>query len=545
MEEVPEQPDTRSDHRRAPWWIALVPAVAGFVICLLQLRVGTHWAGVEGYDDGVYVGSAVELAHGVLPYRDYVYVQPPGLTLLLTPLAFLFRLIGLGSQDVLAASRLLTAVVTGGCAGLAALVVRFRGAVAMFVAGAALCCFPAASMADSTAFLEPYVVFCCLLGVLCCFSSGRVGPRSRLFLGGLAFGIGSDFKLWALLPAGIACLFVLAREWRWAIRFVAGVAVGLLAVVGPFLALAPSAFYHDTFQSQVARLTFGGVGEMTIHFNWLLGLEPLNLQWWEAGIGLIAVVIVVTLAWQRSVPNVPIAPLEVYVACVGTSVVIVLVFVNPFYPHYAYFLAPWLAIIGGLVVARACEQKPLASGAGAAAHRARGTDRNLVRGALVAVVLTVLLGTFASIESFRHFPSTGDSVGASATLAAIERLPADACLTTDETSYLVVANRLANRPHGCPLIVDPFGVKLEEQAVTSGAGLRRENRVLSAEWRQWFKESDFVELTRDFRVRMLWNGPLRKWFHYRFALVSSDKGGVLYGRVRSPIYAQLKQRRRR
>lgn len=50
--------------------------------------------GVAWYDDGVYFGSAVRLVHGVLPYRDFVFVQPPGITLLMVPVALLSKVTG-------------------------------------------------------------------------------------------------------------------------------------------------------------------------------------------------------------------------------------------------------------------------------------------------------------------------------------------------------------------------------------------------------------------------------------------------------------------
>ena len=42
---------------------------------------------VTQFDDGPYFGSAVRLVHGVLPYRDYAFVQPPGITELMSPAA--------------------------------------------------------------------------------------------------------------------------------------------------------------------------------------------------------------------------------------------------------------------------------------------------------------------------------------------------------------------------------------------------------------------------------------------------------------------------
>ena len=50
--------------------------------------------GVTEYDDGPYFGSAVRLVHGSMPYRDFVLVQPPGITLLMSPAALLSYLVG-------------------------------------------------------------------------------------------------------------------------------------------------------------------------------------------------------------------------------------------------------------------------------------------------------------------------------------------------------------------------------------------------------------------------------------------------------------------
>ena len=65
--------------------------------CWLPKRnaeVDRHLLGVTEYDDGVYLGAALRLVHGVLPYRDFVLVQPPGLILVMTPVAALAKWTG-------------------------------------------------------------------------------------------------------------------------------------------------------------------------------------------------------------------------------------------------------------------------------------------------------------------------------------------------------------------------------------------------------------------------------------------------------------------
>src|SRR5258707_12449674 len=79
-----------------------------------QLARPGHLLGVGDYDDGTDFGSALRLIHGVLPYRDFVTVQPPGITLLMVPAALLSHLTG--TAGAIAAGRILTAL-AGAAAG--------------------------------------------------------------------------------------------------------------------------------------------------------------------------------------------------------------------------------------------------------------------------------------------------------------------------------------------------------------------------------------------------------------------------------------------
>jgi hypothetical protein len=79
---------TPTDHRRgsgamAATWPALLSGLVGLGICAYQLTLPHALAGVHGYtgygyDDGVYLTTAVRLVHGALPYRDYAFRTPTG-----------------------------------------------------------------------------------------------------------------------------------------------------------------------------------------------------------------------------------------------------------------------------------------------------------------------------------------------------------------------------------------------------------------------------------------------------------------------------------
>ena len=69
---------------------AVVPGLVALGVCAYQLSLpnvlfGYHYSTGNPYDDGVYLGAALHLVNGVLPYRDFVLLHPPGITLLMTP----------------------------------------------------------------------------------------------------------------------------------------------------------------------------------------------------------------------------------------------------------------------------------------------------------------------------------------------------------------------------------------------------------------------------------------------------------------------------
>src|SRR5439155_15216725 len=81
---------------------------------------------------GPYFGSAVRLVDGSLPYRDFILVQPPGITLLMVPAALAGKVAG--TAWGMAAGRVLATLASAAGITLAGLLVRHRGALAALVA---------------------------------------------------------------------------------------------------------------------------------------------------------------------------------------------------------------------------------------------------------------------------------------------------------------------------------------------------------------------------------------------------------------------------
>ncbi|MGA2123761.1 MAG: hypothetical protein ABSG58_04965, partial [Acidimicrobiales bacterium] len=94
------------------------------------------------YDSGVYLAASIRLISGALPYRDFVFVQPPGILICLSPAALFSRVFG--SHDGLILARVMTAFVSAANVSLLCLLVRHRGRTAMIIAGLGLAFMPIA-----------------------------------------------------------------------------------------------------------------------------------------------------------------------------------------------------------------------------------------------------------------------------------------------------------------------------------------------------------------------------------------------------------------
>ncbi len=332
---------------------ALALALAAYQLSLPSVLFGVQIGPTPGieYDDGVYLGVAVRFVHGVLPYRDFDFIQPPGIVWLMSPVALLGKLTG--TQSAMGLARCITVLVEGLNAALIALVVRRRGPAAMIVAGLVFASFPLAATADHTLTLEPYLVCFCLIGAALLFpKSGPTGHR-RILLAGIAFGFAGSIKLWAALPLA-AALICLVPMWRTAIRpFLAGCVVGFGASTILFFASAPDAFIHDVVFVQVNRggaAVLGGlsVAQRLVMITGLGGIPRF------ATATALAVFIVVGLmalaALTYSLEFRRCTRLD-WFALVAAALVIPGMFVpSEFYPDYSYFPHTFLALLLGVCV---------------------------------------------------------------------------------------------------------------------------------------------------------------------------------------------------
>ncbi len=473
---------------RAASVVVLLATGLGLALRLYQLTRPGYLLGVTEYDDAVDFGAAIRLVHGVLPYRDFVLVQPPGIALLMAPVALLANITGMATG--LAVARILTACAGAASITLAGLLVRHRGVLVTTVTCGLLAVYPASLDAAHTVLLEPWTVLFCLIGALVIFDGDQLTTNTkRLVWGGAAFGFAGAVKAWAVLPI----LVILVISWprlsprRW-LAYPAGVAAGFGVPVLPFLAIAPSAFFHSVVTGQLSRVDVGRVREWLrlISLTGLNGVGSIGRVAALVAAAAIAGFVVLCLigAWRRTGR----APPDLERFAIGGAAVILAAFLWPadYSDHYAAFFAPFLAMSIALPAGRlVADQQPPGS-------RPRGTRSGAaLLGPSLTAVAMIALASMAFIEG-RHETTlaAGDPAA-----SAQRQIPVGACVLTDLTALTLVSDRFTSNVPGCSPMIDPIGT---DYALSGGRnGVTGAGRVPAVQriWLDAFKHAQYVWLT--------------------------------------------------
>jgi len=542
-----------SRHRSA--FVAGGVGMLALALCFYQLSLpdvltGVHGLrGVNGYDDGVYLGTAIRLVYGVLPYRDYVFVHPPGITVLLSPIALLGRVVG--TQDALVIARVLTAVVVGLNAALAGLVVRHRGLLAVFTAAIALALFPLALAADHTVLLEPYLVCFCLLGAVTMFDAGSLASRRRVLFAGVAFGFAGSIKVWAIFVV-VAAIVVCLPRWRSAVRPLSlGVLLGFGIPSLPFFLAAPNAFIHDVLVSQYQRGTaslvprgsavtdaLGGGGVLTLggHLLVILGLTGVSTDVSVSlAVGLIAAIAVVTVVTYTA-SHATLRRADWFVLLAAALTVAALCLPPEIYLDYAYFSATFLALLFGVCASQLSDLliRLGARTAGWVADLLRIAGRYVVPAVVVICALAVLPPETSYASSYL-------SVAFDPAATIESAIPPGACVVSETPTLTIDANRFATTSPGCPGLVDAVGMWLADDARRSQASDAAPPASFSSVWQRYLVRADYVVMSVPYSDYIPWTTAMEEWFSRNYRFVASTTSTYVYRRVRlvSPAPAGL------
>lgn len=472
MTVVAAGPTARRDARspraaRATAVTVAVLTLAAIAIRLYRLR-GGYAHGVVGYDDGVYLGSALGLVDGRLPYRDYVFAQPPGITLLLTPDALLAKLVG--TAQAMGLAKVLTGLAGAAGVPLVARLIRQRGLPAVAVACGIVAFQDDAVAAGYGVLLEPWLVLFVLIGAALVFEDGGLAGERRLCWGGLAFGFAAAVKIWALAPVLAVVLVVLAHR-RPPLRFLGGVAAGFLVPVLPFACLAPGAFVHQVLTVQLLR-TPDARTSLAYRLVHLFAVSPPTADEPPGFAALVVIALafagVLVLAWVRVGR---VADALDHFAVLGTVLVVAMLLVpGTLYWHYAAFAAPFLALAMALPLGRL---------------RARTAERRwLVAGALFALIPAgTVLGADAYGFTLRNDARQVDAI-----------VPARACVVTNMSSSMIADDRFTPTRPDCPSPIDSFGTALAAADGRAPSVASLQTPALRALWARAYRHADFVYL---------------------------------------------------
>ena len=500
-------------HRHRAWlYPAMVPALVAFGVCQYMLALPNALYGTSQYDDGVYVGAAMRLTHGVIPYKDFVVVHPPGIMILLAPVALIGGV--LGSNVSLALARELTALVAGANVILTAAAVRHRGWKISLLAATAIACFPMSPAADSTVFLEPYLVFFCLLGLVLLFSNGKIAPPRRCLLAGIALGLAGTVKVWAAMIVGAAAIVCLRRAKTGLAPLLAGTVIGFATACLPFFIAAPHAFVRDILGDQFSRAVSGGtpVGFVTRLSN-LTGLSGMTLfhpsttEVIAVAVCFVAIVAGAALRRRRC-----FAPVDYAILGAAFASSLTLCLPHEMYAHYVYFSAPFLALL--LAVSLSEITKWISE----------RRDTWVLRRSAVTVATCIVAAIFL-IPQQAGYARSHLAAAKDPTFLNLF-VPPNACIVTDDVGLLVSANLFDPARHGCPGMTDAFGTWLADgpaqEPAYSGTG-RFGSTVegpfsehFTNEWTKWLSQADYVVTMAQYSGYIPWNPALAAWFNANF-----------------------------
>jgi Glycosyltransferase family 87 len=539
--------------------------IAAVTILALGLRLfyltrPGYLLGVTEYDDGSYFGSAVRLVHGVLPYRDFVFVQPPGITLLMAPAALVSRVIG--TDGGIAIARLLTMLAGAAGVTLAGLLVRHRGVLAALVACGVVAVYPDSVSSSHTLLVEPWLVLFCLSGAVAVFDGDQItGSARRLIWGGVAFGFAGVIEAWAIIPVLVIVVLMVigVRRPRRMAAYLGGVAAGFVIPVLPFAALAPRNFYDSVITAQVGGRVNAARMPLWYRLRQMSGFanEPHVRHLYVAGVlALIAAFVVVACAAALLLTRRLPPPVEWF--AYGSAAAVVGIFLWPaqFHYHFSGFLAPFLGLSVALPAARllaaildraglARTGVPVVGQPGAAepgaADRGPGqapagqvppgqapavqapagrvlAGRVLRWSAAGLAAAGIVAGAWSQVS----FESRLEPDAPVAMIAAGKQIiPAGACVLADNVAYTVVTNRFVSSVPGCPAIDDGTGANYalsKGRSTATGAG-----RVpaVAAMWRAAFGHAQYVWLTGLNRRRIAWTPALTAYFNANFVHVAN------------------------
>jgi hypothetical protein len=169
--------------------MAIAIAAVAFVFRLVPVLRGGGLFGLGNYDDGVYYAAGTAIAHGLLPYRDFLLLHPPGAPLLSMPFALVAQVTG--DSYGFAAARVAWMLLGALNAVLIWRILRSIGLIAALFGALSYAVLYPAVYADKSTLLEGPATTALLLAMVLLepFSESRSLSRARALGAGALLGL--------------------------------------------------------------------------------------------------------------------------------------------------------------------------------------------------------------------------------------------------------------------------------------------------------------------------------------------------------------------
>lgn len=419
-----------------PWWPLLLVGAGAW---LLRIAGFFHRGGALGhpvdYDEGVYFSAAALLSQGLLPYRDYFFVHPPGLAVLLSPLAALSRVFD--AATAFTGVRWFIPVLGAVSTVLSGRIAQERwGMRAGLVAALVYAVYPEAAATERGPFLEPLLNVTCLgLAWVWLRPEGKDGARRQDVWAGVLLATACAIKL----TAGVWVLAAVwargvAGEWPRVLRLVGVALVVGLVWVGPFFALAPGPMFEGLLRFQLLRPPDGELDTWRRLLT-MLGERHLGVSL-LSGVGLLVALV---RARRRE------AVAERLFAGAWLLTCAVFLSSKSYWGQYNASLAPATALLAGLGAAWLLDW---------AEARSRGFAALMMGVVGLAALSTLPASLREAQQRDRGLLALAHDIRAN--------VAPDSALCVFEPAWGIAAGRLPGIPKGSPALVDPYGLMLHD-----------------------------------------------------------------------------------
>lgn len=396
--------------------------IFAFLVRFASLLTAGGFDSVLGYDDGVYFGAATAFVHGLIPYKDFVMVHPPGILLILAPFALLAKI----TTDTLALylARIFFMLIGAANTYLIYRVGRRFNRSTGFVAALIYATWMPVVRIERTPYLEAIGSLALLIS-LYLLEKPKV-LLNRVAISGAALGFAVATKLWFAVPVAIISIwFLFTKEFKRALLFGISALTTFTLVISLFWYRVGNRFWDLILNAQLNR--GGGYtspdSRISQIFNWT-SLNFIDSERIRVSIGIFLILLVAF-------------PFLKYFRGREQGLLILLLFIAQFavlmktpvfFNAYPSFVAATFALIAGISLG--------------ALHR------NFITAGFIGVL--VLGGTYGVLtqEPGRDLPTKVEQA----------TLKQSRCVTSDSPVVLALTNTLSrDLENGCHLIFDVSG----------------------------------------------------------------------------------------